>query len=120
MRPITSVCVSCTITLASLAIHGVLSAQQSASKADTPGAGSTNPAAMSFDTPQQAADMLVNAAEKFDVATLTEIFGPDGNDIVLSGEFSQDRKHAADFAAQARKKEGVSLNAGRTRAFLLV
>ena len=74
-----------------------------------------------FDTPQQAADALVNAAEKFDVVALTEIFGPDGNDIVLSGEFAQDRKHAADFAAQARKKKSVSVDPKiGNRAFLLV
>ena len=74
-----------------------------------------------LDTPQQAADVLVNAAEKFDVPTLTEIFGPDGNDIILSGEFSQDRKHAADFAAEARKKKSVSVDPkSGTRAFLLV
>jgi len=74
-----------------------------------------------FDTPQQAADALVDAAEKFDVAALTEIFGPAGNDIVFSGEMAQDRKHATDFAAQARKKKSVSIDpkAG-ARAFLLV
>jgi len=74
-----------------------------------------------FDTPQQAADALVDAAEKFDVAALTEIFGPAGNDIVFSGEMAQDRKHATDFAAQARKKKSVSVDpkAG-ARAFLLV
>src|SRR3954452_7022324 len=55
-------------------------------------------AAKVFDSPQQAADALVAAAETFDVPTLTQIFGPDGADIVLSGEFSQDRKHATDFA----------------------
>ena len=63
-----------------------------------------------FDTPQQAADALVDAAENFDVAALTQIFGPDGNDIVFSGEFAQDRKHAADFAAQARQKKSVSVD----------
>jgi hypothetical protein len=73
-----------------------------------------------FDSPQQAADALVQAAANFDVAALTSIFGPDGNDIVFSGEFSQDRKHAADFAAQAREHNSVSMNPKGTRAFLLV
>ena len=77
--------------------------------------------ARSFDTPQQAADALVDAAEKFDVAALTQIFGPDGNDIVFSGEFAQDRKHAADFAAEAREKKSVSVDPkSGNRAFLLV
>jgi hypothetical protein len=77
--------------------------------------------ARGFDTPQQGADALVEAAEKFDLVVLNSIFGPDGNDIVLSGELAQDRKHSADFAAEARKKMSVSVdpNSGN-RAFLLV
>ena len=74
-----------------------------------------------FDSPQQAADVLVDAAEKFDVVTLAQIFGPDGEDIVFSGEFAQDRKHATDFAAEAREKKSVSVDSkSRTRAFVLV
>jgi hypothetical protein len=66
-------------------------------------------------------DALVLAAGKFDVGALTQIFGPDGNDIVLSGEFSQDRKYATDFAAEARRKKTVSVDPrSRNRAFLLV
>jgi hypothetical protein len=74
-----------------------------------------------FDTPQQAADALVGAAEKFDVDTLTKIFGPDGKDIVVTGETAQDRQHATDFAAQAREKETISVGPKNgNRAFLLV
>jgi len=57
-----------------------------------------------FDTPQQAADELVDAAEKFDVRAIEEIFGPDGDDIVLSGEYSQDRQRASDFARKLAKR----------------
>lgn len=76
---------------------------------------------MSFETPQKAADILVDAADKFDVQTLANIFGQGGEDIVFSGEFVQDRKHAAEFAAQAHEKKSISLDS-RTgnRAFLLV
>jgi hypothetical protein len=74
-----------------------------------------------FDTPQQAADALIDAAARFDVADLTQIFGPDGHDIVLSGEFSQDRRHAASFAAHARQKRSISVDPmSGNRAFLLV
>jgi hypothetical protein len=74
-----------------------------------------------FDTPQKAANALVDAAEKFDVVALTEIFGPDGDDVVFSGEFAQDRKRAADFAAEAREKKSVSVDPkSGSRAFLLV
>jgi len=74
-----------------------------------------------FDTPQHAADALVNAAEKFDVTALKQIFGSNGHDIVFTGEFAQDRKRAADFAAEAREKTTISLDRkGGTRAFVLV
>jgi hypothetical protein len=78
-------------------------------------------AARTFDSPQQAANALVDAAEKFDVGVLQAIFGPDGGDIVLSGEFVQDRQRAIEFAAEAREKKTVSVDprSGR-RAFLLV
>jgi hypothetical protein len=77
--------------------------------------------AKTFDTPQQAADVLIAAAEKFDVGVLEQIFGPDGDDIVLSGEYPQDRQRAADFVAEAREKKSVSVDSKTgNRAFLLV
>jgi hypothetical protein len=77
--------------------------------------------ATTFDTPQQAADALVEAADKFDVVALSHMFGPGGEGVVFSGEFAQDRKHAADFAAEAREKKSVSVEPkGENRAFLLV
>jgi len=77
--------------------------------------------AKSFDTPQLAADALVDAAEKFDVAALIAIFGPGGDDIVLTGELPQDRQRALDFAAQAKEKKTVSVDPKTgNRAFLLV
>lgn len=103
---------------------GLFAGPQASSKpAKAPASATAVPAAVGklFDTPQKAADALVEAAEKFDVAALTEIFGPEGNDIVFSGEVAQDRKHAADFVAQARTKKSISVDpkAG-TRAFLLI
>jgi hypothetical protein len=75
----------------------------------------------SFNTAQQAADAVVEAADKFDVAALVEIFGPGGEDVVLTGEYPQDRKRALDFAAEAREKKSVSVDPGNAnRAFLIV
>jgi len=77
--------------------------------------------AKTFDTPQQAADALVQAAAKFDVDALEDIFGPQGDDIVLTGEFPQDRQRALDFAAEAREKKTVSVDSmNANRAFLIV
>jgi len=92
-------------------------APQSADKAAPAGVA----AARTFETPQQAVTALVDAAEKFDVVALAKIFGPDGEDIIFSGEFAQDRQHAADFAAEAREKKSVSVDPKTgNRAFLLV
>jgi hypothetical protein len=107
--------------LACLSASTLFATQESAAKAVPPVTVDSATGARSFDTPQRAADALVDAAENFDVGALTQIFGPGGDDIVLSGEFAQDRKHAADFAAQAREKKSVSVDPkSGNRAFLLV
>jgi hypothetical protein len=81
----------------------------------------TSAGAKAFASPQEAADALVAAAEEFDVARLIELFGAGGEDIVLSGEYAQDRQRAVDFAAKARDKMSVSVDPKiRTRAFLIV
>lgn len=83
----------------------------------------TGPAetAQAFVSPEQAADVLIEAAEKFDMAALTRIFGPSGADIIFTGEYPQDRKHAANFVAEAHEKKTISVDPKTgNRAFLLV
>ena len=110
--------VAATIACAFWSAHALVARQQSAAKASP---ASTIASAKMFNTPQQASDELVAAAEKFDVGALEDIFGPDGDDIVLSGEYPQDRERASDFAAQAREKKTVSVDPKKgNRAFLLV
>ena len=99
-----------------LSVAGQSPAEKAPAPAVVPSASIT-----SFDTPQEAADALIAAADKFDVVELTNLFGPGGEGVVFSGEFAQDRKHAVDFAAKAREKESVSVDPkGGNRAFLLV
>jgi hypothetical protein len=96
-------------------------AEQSPAEKAQAAAGAPSASITSFDTPQQAADALVEAADKFDVVALSHMFGPGGEGVVFSGEFAQDRKHAADFAAEAREKKSVSIDPkGGNRAFLLI
>jgi hypothetical protein len=96
-------------------------AEQSPAKKSPAATVAPSASATTFDTPQQAADALVEAADKFDVAALSDMFGPGGEGVVFSGEFAQDQKHAADFAAKAREKKSVSVDPkGGNRAFLLV
>jgi hypothetical protein len=107
-----------TLTWAALYLPAFLTAQGPTTTAAPTVA---NAGAKTFATPQQAADALIEAAGKFDVGILEEIFGPEGDDIVLSGEYPQDRQRATDFAAEAREKKSVSVDpkTGK-RAFLLV
>ena len=60
-----------------------------------------------FDTPKEAAENLVQAAESFDVAALTEILGPDSTDVISSQDPVADKKQAMAFAAKAKEKSNV-------------
>src|SRR5262252_8936862 len=71
-------------------------AQQAAPKATASAANANAAGAKLFDTPQQATDALVDAAQRFDLTALAQIFGPDGNEVIFSGEFPQDRQNIAD------------------------
>jgi Protein of unknown function (DUF2950) len=109
------------VAWACLSVSVLLAGQQSPVK-NTPAATAPSSAgAKSFDTPQQAADALVDAAGKFDEAALRQIFGPEGENIVITGEFAQDRQRALDFAAEAHEKKSVSVDSkSGNRAFLIV
>jgi hypothetical protein len=116
------VCIGSAMAWTCLSTAFLFATEQSVVKESPPQTSTAHAAgARSFDTPQQAADALVEAAEKFDVAALMQIFGPDGNDVVFSGEFAQDRQHAANFVAEAHEKKSVSVDPKTgNRAFLLV
>jgi len=73
-----------------------------------------------FETAQQAANSLVDATEKYDEATLTEILGPDSYDLTHTGEPVRDKENLAAFAAQARAKMKLDLNKAKTRATVIV
>ncbi|QNI31139.1 DUF2950 domain-containing protein [Alloacidobacterium dinghuense] len=114
------------IAMACLSVPALLTAQQPEAKEAPPAAAATPTAApaagaKTFDSPQQAADALISAAEQWDESTLIQIFDPDGDDIVLTGEIVQDRQRAADFAAEAHEKKTVSIDPKTgNRAFLIV
>jgi hypothetical protein len=94
-------------------------AQQTVTKENP--SGTSVSGVKTFDTPQQAATLLIEAAEDFNVPALMQIFGHDAEDVIFSGEFAQDRKHAADFAAEAHEKNSISMDPkSGARAFLLV
>jgi hypothetical protein len=79
------------------------------------------PAARTFATPEDAAKALIDAAEKFNVSELEQIFGSAGDDIIHSGEPARDKEIAQQFAEQARIKMGVSIDPKtKRRAFITV
>jgi len=57
-----------------------------------------------FATPQEAARALVDAAAKNDTAAMLKLFGPQGKDIVESGDLAEDKQMRAEFARRAQEK----------------
>src|ERR1700722_14781205 len=57
-----------------------------------------------FDSPEAAAQALIDATEKDDVAALAAIFGPGGKGVLTCGDTEQDKKERAEFARLARDK----------------
>jgi len=78
--------------------------------AATTAIGAPIAAVKTFATPKQAVDALVAAADKFDVPTLEQLFGPSTKTVILSNEPAQDRQRAAEFVAKVREKENVSID----------
>ena len=77
--------------------------------------------ARTFSTPEEAARALIKAAETYDVPTLEAILGPEGKDIVHTGEPARDREIAKQFAEQARTKTEISIDSTtKKRAFMSV
>lgn len=75
--------------------------------------------AKSFASAQEAANALIDAAEKYDETALSEILGPDSYDIIHTGEPARDREVAQKFAEQARIKNNVSLQPKNPRRAIL-
>ena len=82
---------------------------QSQSKPASPSAA--KPAQKAFATPKEALDALLKAAADYDVPVLLEILGPDGKDVVASGDQNDDRNRAVAFAAKAKEKNRLITDA---------
>src|ERR1019366_7542678 len=57
-----------------------------------------------FSTPQAAAQALIEAARQNDTAALLKLLGPDGKDIVQSGDAADDKAAREKFSEHARAK----------------
>lgn len=87
-----------------LALLPVVAAQS------TPETPPSRSQARTFDSPKEAVAALLDAAEKFDTSALEAIFGPDGDDIIHTGEPARDKKLAADFVAKAHEKQEIEID----------
>ena len=83
--------------------------------------GAEAPAAQkAFDTPRQAADALIAAAKAGDVPAIVAIFGPEGKDIVSSGDAVSDKSDLSEFVKKANEKTGISFDVADPRRAILV
>jgi hypothetical protein len=57
-----------------------------------------------FATPREAIQATIDAAEHNDTAALLQLFGPEGKDIVESGDAAEDTDSHAEFARSAHEK----------------
>jgi hypothetical protein len=57
-----------------------------------------------FATPQEAIQATIEAAEHNDTAALLQLFGPEGKNIVESGDAAEDKDSRAEFARSAHEK----------------
>jgi len=81
-----------------------------APKAKSDAAASSQAKQKGFDTPKQAADGLIQAAELFDVPALKDILGPDGEDLITSEDVVLDKNRAIAFAAKAKENNSIEVD----------
>ena len=81
----------------------------------------TAPAQKTFATPEGAAAAFIEVTKTFDVPALNEILGPEGEDLVSSGDPVRDKNIAASFNAKAQQKHSVVIDPKNpNRATLIV
>ena len=91
------------------------------SKSPNQGSGAMPETQRSFATPKQAADALIEAAGKYDVSALLQIFGDDGKDLISSADPVQDKNRAQAFAMKAQEKKAITIDPkNQSRAILTV
>ena len=73
-----------------------------------------------FATPKEAADALIKAAGTFDVAALTKILGPGGEDLVASEDTVRDKNIAIAFAEEAQRKTSIAIDPKKPERAILV
>jgi Protein of unknown function (DUF2950) len=101
-----------TIAASTLFVSFVLARVPAANAQNTSSTGNSSTTAQQkmFATPQQAAEALIAAAKTYDLPTLTQILGPDAEDLLASEDPVRDKNNAAEFAAKASQNTEVKVN----------
>jgi hypothetical protein len=73
-----------------------------------------------FDTPDQAADALIQVAATSDAAGAKEILGPDSEDIISSEDPVMDKNRALAFANKAKEKKSIQIDKNDPNRAILV
>ena len=63
-----------------------------------------------FDSPEQAAASLIEAASTFDVPALSQILGPASKDIIVTEDPVEDKRRALKLASKAKEKEYLAID----------
>jgi len=110
------------ITTIALILVGLCCVLTMVSVAQTqPAAKTAAVAQKGFDTPQQAADAMIKAAGDYNVPELLAILGPDGHDLVASGDPVSDKNNAQAFAKEAAAKFTIQIaKSNPNRATIIV
>jgi len=72
-----------------------------------------------FSTPEEAAEAIVAAAERFNVPAMKEILGPDGLPLITSADAVQDSLNSIAFAAEARVRMRLAPDSTNARQMVL-
>jgi len=75
--------------------------------------------ARAFATAKEATDALIEAASTFDEPALIAMFGPDGKDLVNTGDPVRDKTYALAFAAQAREAHSLIVRSSNPKVATL-
>ena len=93
-----------------LAICGLSAAPAGATEPKQSDTATSEAKPKEFNTPKEAADSLLQAAEAFDIGALTQILGPDSKDVLTSEDPVQDKNRAMAFVAKAKEKNTLGID----------
>jgi hypothetical protein len=109
------------LVLILVCISGMLSASAVPAQQQKTADAAPQATQKTFPSAQLAADAFVQAVDSWDVASLNQILGPQGEDLVSSQDPVRDKNIAADFAAKAKEKTSISVDPKNPdRAILVV